>query len=219
MEKVNIVLEEYKKLRDDLSKTRDHLQRTFTNTIAFASIVTAFIGLSKFNNTNVEIVQTGLLIVTIVFIILNLNYVSNMRHYIRLSEYLALLGSYTRQQYQALGSITQITGEDPLLYWELFNAKKYNKPFSRFVFFISWGSQPVFPLFCAILAFSTSLLYSQNISISGESFIFKEWYDIFLFSIVILGLIFSIFSIFLSVHELFNFMGFSKNIKVKNKVL
>lgn len=219
-DKKAFLVQEYSKLRDDLVKTRDHMQRTFNNSLALASIIMAFFGFSKLNEIDITIVQTGVILAAIIFEILCLNYISNMRHYNRVSEYLAIVGEYVRNKLETQNELGfDFTKNEPIFAWEMYNAKLYYKFWSRIVFFFTWGSQSVFPLFSGVVAFFTALYIDPQFSFDSMiNYSFTDGFDKILVIIFLFTFLLNIVSLTVAVIELFRFIGKSKKTKISTAI-
>jgi hypothetical protein len=140
--KEEILLEEYKLMRTDLLQTRSELQKTIVYSTALASVASALLG--KFiEEDNSEYIQVGLALGAIIFLMLGLNYVAHMRHYLAVVRYCEKIA----YEYQCITKNPQALG------WELFNRKVYASPISTLILWFTQGTQALIPVAFALLCY------------------------------------------------------------------
>jgi hypothetical protein len=148
-QKQGFQLEEIKYLRSDLLQTRADLQRTIVYTFALATIISTLVTkLTDFADGSY--LHFILLTTSILFFMLSLNYIGNMRHYLNVARYLEtkckeLTDSFD-QRYD-----NEKTFE--LLNWEIYNRDFYKKGFSKMILGLTWGVQPLYPTFFGLVSF------------------------------------------------------------------
>ncbi len=148
-QKLLFQLEEIKFLRSDLLQTRADLQRTIVYSFALATIISTFV--TKLSEFKVgSYLRYMLLMTSILFFMLSLNYIGNWRHYLNVARYLETkckeLSESFEKSYDSENSIE-------LLNWEIYNRDFYKKGISKIVLGLTWGVQPLYPTFFGLISF------------------------------------------------------------------
>ena len=211
--KAEYAISEYQALRADLLHTRTELQKGFLYTLGTASILISVLGVFFGSNNDVfssDTLEIGCILIAGIFFLISLNYVSHMRHYVSLSKYLFYLSIEIRKV--ALGRISESRVIPPVFAWDLWNIKKYNSGLSKAVFFFTWGSQSIFAIVFAIIAFVIAIYADQSFLYSfdkGKNEWFLNYYNIILVSAMAVVALQTVISLTLAIFELFEFIGIS----------
>lgn len=207
--KINLQFEEIKLLRADLLQTRADLQRTFVYTFTLATIVATII--SRFSNYDNSLMLCALLFVTaIIFFMLSLSYIGHMRHYLNIARYIEV----KCKELDELLNTDELSLKLPeILNWEIWNRDFYKERSSKVVFAITWGVQPLFPLFFGILtSLAGFLIFDLDIKIA-LAIVWSNW----ILKSLIIVISIQVFSILFSMLKAL--LELNKDIKLAQKYL
>ena len=163
--KRNLALEEFKVLRADLLQTRTDLQRVIVYTLALASLGTALAG-GVTEATQPELSQVGALLIAIIFMMLALNYVGNMRQYLAVARYVEILSKQIRESFDD-GKLSE-DDQMPIMYWEMFNRSVYATHLSKLILWLTFGIQSLFPIFFAGVCVAYAVQVDPSLSLAPK---------------------------------------------------
>ncbi len=219
---IDIALEEFKQLRADIVVTKAEMQKTFIYSLTLAALGLAFLG-NIFEKASQSIIQTILLMLSGIFFLITLNYISHMRHYVFLSNYIFNQSKFIRAHFfdstkTILTTETENRNENiikPVLAWELYQIKKYSRKTSKFIFFFSYGSQPFFPITFGILCFASSVMIDIDFNLLRG---FDKMYNNVLGWCLLIIFLITAYCMIIAIIELFTYIKYSKTInKIETK--
>jgi hypothetical protein len=204
-DKTLVLLEEYKQLWDDLLQTRAELRRTFVYVNSFAVV---FVGIARLApvSTSTLTATYSFLFASMIFSLIGLNYVALMRHHQFVMRYLESIGNYVRRQ---VGVRSGVKGEQyAYMNWTDFMKSRYRPRYSKLIFFVTWGSQPMIPTIFSPAAFIYAVS-SGSLGIVGLAGIVN--YPIVNLMVVLAILQYSFFvaGLWIAIGELFEYVRLS----------
>lgn len=212
--KINLQFEEIKMLRSDMLQTRADLQRTFVYTFALATIVATFI--SRLSTFEDKILLSALLLITsILFFMLSISYIGNMRHYLNIARYIEVKCKELDELFTEIEDNIKLP---EILNWEIWNRDFYKKFLSKTVFAITWGVQPVFPVFFGTLAILAAfIIHDFNLS-NAFCQVWSNWILKLLFIITLVILLSIFISLLIALAELNKDIAIAKMYLKYNKI-